>query len=112
VTVPGTALLRSEWTELRSLRSTWWCTAVHLLVVGSIGWLAAATTTGSPTAGIAAGVTLTGFAFGQVVLVVLGALAVTGEFATGMALSSLVAVPRRTRLLVAETVVVAGWAAV
>jgi ABC-2 type transport system permease protein len=80
-------------------------------VVGSFGWLAAATTTGSPTAGIAAGVTLTGFAFGQVVLVVLGALAVTGEFATGMALSSLVAVPRRTRLLVAKTVVVAGWAA-
>ncbi|MGX5654125.1 ABC transporter permease [Geodermatophilus nigrescens] len=108
--VPLTAVLRSEWTKLRTLRSTWWCTAVYVLVVGSFAWLAAATTRSAPTADSAVGVVLTGFAFGQVVLVVLGVLAVTSEFG-GMVLSSLVAVPRRTRLLAAKTAVVAAWAA-
>ncbi len=73
--VPLTAVLRSEWTKLRTLRSTWWCTAVYVLVVGSFAWLAAATTRSAPTADSAVGVVLTGFAFGQVVLVVLGVLA-------------------------------------
>ena len=42
--VPFRALLRSEWTKLRSVRSTWWCTAIYLLLVGGAGWLAAAST--------------------------------------------------------------------
>jgi ABC-2 type transport system permease protein len=36
-------------------------------------------------------------------------LAVTYEFASGMALVSLIAVPRRTRLLLAKTLVVTAW---
>ncbi|GAB3191401.1 hypothetical protein GCM10027261_01170 [Geodermatophilus arenarius] len=106
-----TAVLRAEWTKLRTLRSTWWCSAVYLLVVGAFGWLAAATTPTAPDPDAAVGVALIGFAFGQVVLVVLGVLAVTADLGSGMALSSLVAVPRRTRLLVAKTAVVAAWAA-
>lgn len=109
--VPLAAVLRGEWTKLRTLRSTWWCTAAYVLVVGSFAWLAAATTRSAPTAGSAVGVVLTGFAFGQLALVVLGVLAATAELATGMALSSLLAVPRRTRLLGAKTAVVAGWVA-
>jgi hypothetical protein len=31
-----TAVLGSEWTKLVSVRSTWWCTAVYLLVVGAV----------------------------------------------------------------------------
>jgi ABC-2 type transport system permease protein len=108
--VPLRAVLRGEWTKLASVRSTWWCTAVYLLVVGAVGWLAAATTPTSTRADLAGGVTLTGFGFGQLVLVVLGVLAVSAEFATGSALVSLTAVPRRTRLLVAKTVVVTVWA--
>ena len=46
--MPFRALLRSEWTKLRSLRSTWWCTALYLLVVGGTGWLAAASTDTAP----------------------------------------------------------------
>ncbi|WP_204264607.1 hypothetical protein [Geodermatophilus normandii] len=104
-------VLRSEWTKLRTLRSTWWCSAVYVLVVGAFGWLAAATTSSAPTADSAVGVVLTGFAFGQVVLVVLGVLAVTGDLGGPMALASLAAVPRRTRLLAAKTAVVTVWAA-
>jgi hypothetical protein len=104
-------VLRSEWTKLRTLRSTWWCSAVYVLVVGAFGWLAAATTPSAPTADSAVGVALIGFAFGQVVLVVLGVLAVTGDLGGPMALASLAAVPRRTRLLAAKTAVVTVWAA-
>lgn len=104
------AVVRSEWTKLRSVRSTWWCTAVYLLVVGVSGWLAAAGTDRSPRADVAVQTALTGFGIGQLVLLVLGVVAVSGEFASGTALLSLTAVPRRTRLLVAKTVVVAVYA--
>jgi ABC-2 type transport system permease protein len=107
--VPFRALLHSEWTKLWSLRSTWWCAAVYLLVVGGGGWLAAAGTQSSPEAAVAVQTALVGFGFGQLVLVVLGVLVVSGEFASGMALVSLTAVPRRTRLLLAKTLVVAAW---
>ncbi|MGY1813773.1 ABC transporter permease [Blastococcus sp. SYSU D00820] len=106
----STGLLAAEWTRLRSLRSTWWCTAVYLGVVGGFGFLAAATTPSSPRADVAVSVALTGFGFGQLVLVVLGVLVVSTEFASGSVLSSLVAVPRRTSWLAAKTAVVTGWA--
>jgi ABC-2 type transport system permease protein len=105
-TVPFRAVLRSEWTKLWSVRSTWWCTAVYVMVVGASGWLAAAGTDSSPRADIAVQTALTGFGIGQLALVVLGVLVVSTEFASGMALVSLTAVPRRTRLLLAKTVVV------
>jgi ABC-2 type transport system permease protein len=112
VRVPLTAVLRGEWTKLRTLRSTWWCTAVYVLVVvAAAAWLAAATTRSASTAGSAVGVVLTGVAFGQLALVVLGVLVAAAELATGMGLSSLLAVPRRTRLWGAKTAVVAGWVA-
>jgi ABC-2 type transport system permease protein len=109
--VPFRAVLRSEWTKLRSVRSTWWCTGIYLLVVGGTGWLAAASTDSSSRADVAVSVALTGFGFGQLVLVVLGALTVTSEFASGSAVATLTAVPRRTRLLVAKTLVVGLWCA-
>jgi ABC-2 type transport system permease protein len=108
--VPFRAVVRSEWTKLWSLRSTWWCAAAYLLVVGAAGWLAAAGTQTSPRADVAVQTALLGFGIGQLVLVVVGVLAVTAEFATGMALATLAAVPRRTRLLFAKTVVVAAYA--
>jgi ABC-type transport system involved in multi-copper enzyme maturation permease subunit len=104
--VPFSALLRSEWTKLRSIRSTWWCTALYLLVVGGTGWLAAASTNSAPRPDVALSVALTGFGIGQLVVLVLGVLAVTTEFSSGMALASLTVAPRRTRLLVAKTLVV------
>jgi hypothetical protein len=107
--VPFSAVLRSEWTKLWSVRATWWCTAVYLVAVGGSGWLAAAATESSARADIVVQTALTGFGFGQLVLVVLGVLVVTAEFASGMVLASLTAVPRRTLLLAAKTVVVAAY---
>jgi len=110
--VPFRAVVRSEWTKLWSVRSTWWCTAVYLLVVGAAGWLAAASTQTADSAAEAVQTTLVGFGVGQLVLVVLGVLSVSAEFASGSALATLTAVPRRTRLLLAKTLVVVGHAVV
>jgi ABC-2 type transport system permease protein len=106
-TVPFAALLRSEWVKLRTLTSTWWCLGVHAAVALGVGVLAAATTQTADDAGSAVSGALTGFAFAQVALLVLGVLAMSAEFGSGMVLASLTAVPRRTRVLAAKTVVVA-----
>jgi ABC-2 type transport system permease protein len=109
--VPFSALLPSEWTKLRSVRSTWWCTALYLLSVGGTGWLAAASTNTAPRSDVALGVALTGFGVGQLVVLVLGVLAATTEFSSGMALVSLTVAPRRARLLLAKTLVVTLYCA-
>jgi ABC-2 type transport system permease protein len=109
--VPLRAVLRSEWTKLATLRSTWWCAAVYVVVVLAFGWLAAAVTDQVPSAGFAVAAALTGFGFGQPVLVVLGVLTGAMEFATGTAVASFAVVPRRSRLLLAKTTVVAVFAA-
>jgi ABC-2 type transport system permease protein len=105
------SLLASEWTKLRSVASTWWCTALYLLTALTLGWLAAASTDRASSVALAVSGALTGFGFAQLVLVVLGVLAGAGEFSTGMAVASFTAVPRRWRVLVAKTAVVALWAA-
>ena len=104
--VPFRAVLRSEASKLRSLRATWWCAAGYLLAVGGGSWLAAAGTDAAPDLQAVVSAASTGFAAGQFVIVVLGALAVTSDLGSGMVVASLTAVPRRTRLLVAKTVVV------
>ena len=105
--VPFGSVLASEWTKLRTLRSTWWCIAVYAVVVLAFGWLGAAVTDQVPSADLAVGAALTGFGFGQLVLVVLGVLAGATEFTSGSAVVSFTGVPRRSRLLLAKTVVVA-----
>jgi ABC-2 type transport system permease protein len=107
-----TGLLRSELTKLTTVRSTWWCAGVYVVVVLGLGWLAAAVTDRAPRADIAATVAMTGFGIGQLVLVVQGVLAGAGEFTTGMAVASFATVPRRRRLLAAKTLVLAAGTAV
>ena len=95
--VPFGAVLRSEWTKLRSLRSTWWCAAGYVVVVLTFGWLGAAVTDQAPSADFAVAAALTGFGFGQLVLVlvlvVLGVLTGATEFAAGTAVASFAGVP-------------------
>jgi len=106
--VPFSAVLRSEWTKLWSLRSTWWGAALYVLVAGGFGWLAASTTASADRADDAARIALIGFGFAQFVVVVVAVVAAAGEFATGMVLASLVSVPRRVRWLLAKTAVLTG----
>jgi len=108
--------LRSEFTKIRSVRSTYW-TLLALLVV-SIG-ISAAVTAGTaanwshaspadkatfdPTQASVAGL----FYLGQLVIVVLGAMTLTAEYSTGMIRTSLTAMPRRLAVYAAKMVVFA-----
>ena len=105
---------RMEWLKLRSVRSTWWILIV--LAAGMIGlatlvmahqhWAtmsAADRASFDPTNNSYAGL-----AIGQLAIGVLGVLAVTSEFSSGMIRATLAAVPRRPLVLAAKAAVVAA----
>jgi hypothetical protein len=106
-------VLRSEWTKLRSVRSTW-IAAMSTVASGVIlSVLGASDLLGTSPSDLPAGwdptaESLKGFLFAQLIIGMLGALSVTPEHDTGMIGTSLVFVPSRSRLLAAKAVVVAG----
>ncbi len=110
--VAGT--LRSEFTKIRSVRSTYW--TMFLLVAASIAWsvaFCAGEASHWPTMTLQdrAGFDLTqssviGLALlGQLMIVVLGALTLTSEYSTGMIRTSLTVMPRRGVLYGAKAAV-------
>jgi ABC-2 type transport system permease protein len=105
-------VLRSEWIKLWSLRSTYWSVVAAVLVMVMIAVvMALATVVGTDGAGDAPGGEAAiglGYTFAQVVVAVLGALMITGEYSTGMIRSSLAAAPRRTPVLAAKAVLIAA----
>ncbi|MDP9026734.1 MAG: ABC transporter permease [Actinomycetota bacterium] len=105
-------ILHSEWIKLRSVRSTLWCyVAIVVLTVGLGMLLAVAlpapTTTPSTNAQQSTWLTVTtlGVNFAQLIIAVLGALVITGEYGTGMIRSTFVAVPTRLPALAAKVLV-------
>lgn len=104
--VPTRALLRSEWTKLRSLRAAWLCVVLYAGTAVTGAWVSLSGTSAPDDTATAVATALVGFAPAQLVLPALGALVVTSEYRTGTVLAALTAVPRRTRWLLAKTVVV------
>lgn len=103
--------LRSEWTKLWTVRSTYW--TLLAAVVVTVGYAALI------SGGVASSMdsmpeqaranmpsplvfSLFGVQLGQLVLAVLGVLVISSEYRTGMIRSSLVAVPQRMRFLFAK----------
>ena len=100
--------LRSEWIKIRSLRSTWVTSAVAMGVMVVFGAATAIGYHGIPEQVDQAKYQITSAApFGYIIVAVLGALQVTGEYASGQIRSSLTATPHRGRLLMAKAAVVA-----
>jgi ABC-2 type transport system permease protein len=98
---------RMEWIRLRSLRAVRWTLGGGLAATIAIGVVAGLNTrnaAGDPTSNVLAGVVL-----GQLITGVLGVLAMTGEFSSGMARVTFAAVPRRGLVLAAKAAV---WGAV
>jgi hypothetical protein len=105
--------IRSEWTKLRTVRSTTWTLMVTVLAVVGIGAIATAVTashwrTGGfadhlefdPTARSLAGIFL-----GQITIGVLGVLAMSGEYGSGTIRATLSAVPNRPLVLACKAAV-------
>ena len=100
--------LRSEWIKIRSLRSTWVTSAVAMGVMVLFGAATAIGYHDIPEQVDQAKYQITSAApFGYIIVAVLGALQVTGEYASGQIRSSLTATPHRGRLLMAKAAVVA-----
>jgi ABC-2 type transport system permease protein len=106
-------VIRAEWTKLRALRSTWWCGLSAIVLIVGLG--AAISDGGAPykvTAAnsAAAGVSdaLLGLLFAQLVIGVIGVMAFSGEYGTGMIRATMAVVPARLPVLWAKLIVVAG----
>ncbi|MGH8891270.1 MAG: ABC transporter permease subunit [Acidothermaceae bacterium] len=119
--LPGAALPRrdtigvgnviaSEWTKLRSLRSSFWTGIVAVVIAIAIAILGAASFVRNFRPGDlegfdAANFTVQGLYASQILLGALGVLTITGEYATGMIRTSLTSVPQRRSLLVLKGLV-------
>ena len=109
-------LLLSEWTKIRSVRSTVW--SLVLLVVVTLGftglftWLtilqwdkSGAASRAQIRADPVSTILGSGLEFGQLTICVLGVLVITSEYSTGVIRASLLAVPRRIPMLAAKALV-------
>ncbi|MEU9105363.1 ABC transporter permease [Streptomyces xanthophaeus] len=106
------AVLRSEWTKIRTVASTSWTLAlVFLVTVGFAALFAATYDTGNedmvfdPTA-----MSFSSMQFGQLAMIVFGVMVVSTEYSTGMIRTSLAAVPHRTRFLLGKMAVATALA--
>jgi ABC-type transport system involved in multi-copper enzyme maturation permease subunit len=122
VQVPATShygnVLRSEWTKLRSVRSTYWTLiTAAVLTVGLSAIICAVFVAqyshlkADDLASFdAASTSLTGGILAQFAIAVLGVMVITGEYATGMIRTTISAVPQRLHMLGSKVVVFAAVA--
>src|SRR5215216_7270281 len=109
-------VMRGEWIKLLSLRSTWWALASTAAVI-TLAALATAASLNAMADDPAlaprieqmhgAEVISSGFHFGMLTIAVLGALLITGEYATGSIRSTFAAVPTRIPDLTAKALTLA-----
>jgi ABC-2 type transport system permease protein len=105
--------IKAEWIKFRTLRSTYITLGVTVLLAIGVGALISWATgshyanssvsnkaTWDPTSN-----SLSGMAFAQLAVAVLGVIIVAGEYSSGMIRTSLAAVPRRSRWLAAKAIV-------
>ncbi|MEO8907771.1 MAG: ABC transporter permease subunit [Microbacteriaceae bacterium] len=107
-------IVRSEWIKLRSLRSTVWCYGLIVLLTIGFGVLLAltfshtgASLSADQSNAILVQVATLGVNFTQLIVAVLGALVITGEYSTGMIRSTFTAVPGRIGAYIGKAVVLA-----
>jgi ABC-2 type transport system permease protein len=101
-------LLRSEWAKLRSVRSSYWSVLVAVagtIVIGVGGAIGGARAATQPATFDPVSASVGGFVLAQVALGVLGVLAVTSEYSTGMIRSTFTAAPQRGTVIAAKAAV-------
>jgi len=109
-------VIRSEWIKLRSVRSTWLVLAATALGIAATGLLVSYATGAHWSAASASARAdfspinqdLIGVNLAELLVGVLGVLAATGEYSSGMIRATLAAVPRRLPVLAAKAGVLAA----
>jgi len=113
-------VIASEFTKIRSVRSTYWTIAALIIVsVGAaalIGWGQSIDFRNHPWDKAGADATQASlgifFYIGQLIIIVVGAMTITSEYSTGMIRTSLTAMPRRGTVYLGKLVVVTAVALV
>jgi ABC-2 type transport system permease protein len=109
-------VLRSEWTKLRSVRSTVWALTVTVVLgVGLGAAISAAAAHGYAGSSVSSklswdptALSLDGIGIATLAIAVLGVLCISSEYSSGMIRTSLTAVPKRGRVLAAKSLVFAA----
>lgn len=110
--------LRYEFVRIRSLRSTYWLSGLTLLLCGAVAGLAAqflpddAWGDNADRVGallLTGGTDFSPLPFAAIFMSMIGAFAFGHEYRYTTILSTLAAVPRRSELILAKVLVVAGW---
>jgi ABC-2 type transport system permease protein len=99
--------LRSEFTKIRSVRSTYWTLLAMFVVVVGFGALASAGAAHGPHGPYfdPTRQSLAGLYIGQLIIGVLGVLTITSEYSTGMIRTTLTTNPHRGVMIAAKGVV-------
>ncbi|WP_330235435.1 ABC transporter permease [Streptomyces sp. NBC_00566] len=99
--------LASEWTKMKSVRSTVWTLGVFVLLVVGIGLLAAVAVRGAGELDRQSPLTLGffGLLLGMMCVMTLGVLTTASEYGTGMIRTTMTACPSRGRVLAAKSIV-------
>ncbi|WP_053171457.1 ABC transporter permease [Streptomyces sp. SBT349] len=98
--------IASEWTKIRTVRSTVWTLVMMFVLTVGIGLLFAVSVSGDDYVGmplLAGG--FFGLMLGQICVITLGVLVISSEYSTGMMRTTLTACPRRGRVLTAKAIV-------
>jgi hypothetical protein len=101
--------LRSEWTKIRTVRSTMWTLgSMMVLVVGITLLVAIPISNVDDTSVPVLSLGLFGLMLGQLAVITLGVLVITSEYGTGMIRTTLTSCPRRSRVLAAKAIIFFG----
>ncbi|MCX5051105.1 ABC transporter permease [Streptomyces sp. NBC_00201] len=103
-------VIASEWTKIRSVRSTMWTLGVFVLLVVGIGVLVATLVSTNAGEGDLAGNNplsfgVFGLLLGSMCIITLGVLTTASEYGTGMIRTTMTACPSRGRVLAAKAIV-------
>ncbi|MET9801217.1 ABC transporter permease [Streptomyces sp. NPDC006368] len=100
--------LASEWTKIRSVRSTMWTLGVMILLMVGVGVLTAVAIRATETdlgGESVLGLGFYGVLLGSICVVTLGVLTISSEYGTGMIRTTLTACPSRSRVVTAKALV-------
>ncbi|MYX16571.1 ABC transporter permease subunit [Streptomyces sp. SID8374] len=100
--------IASEWTKIRSVRSTLWTLGVMIVLMVAIGLMSALLIAAADTDLGGEPVVALGFfgvLLGSICVITLGVLTIGSEYSTGMIRTTLTACPSRARVLTAKAIV-------
>ncbi|BAU86149.1 ABC transporter integral membrane protein [Streptomyces laurentii] len=100
--------LASEWTKIRSVRSTMWTLGTMVLLMVLIGLgvaLVASSAAGESSSDSALALGFFGLLPASICVMTLGVLTISSEFGTGMIRTTLTACPSRARVLTAKALI-------